>query len=375
MVARLSASYVLSDESYWPRQLGTFRLRAAYGQAGRAPRVFDADRTWLQSGYNGNPEYLPSSVGNSKLGPERSAEKEVGFDATGMDDRLRAQVTFYRRDTRDALLPVQQPPSLGFLNPQLENVGSIRTQGLEMSLDGTIGRDGGVFADIGLDVSLNRSRITSLGGTPSFVIGDVAWIRQGYAAPVLIGTFVRNANEIADPVIETNHVFGPNNPTRVVGAHTDLHLWRNTRVGARVEYQGGNYLYDNASGSLLRQGVHPICKSADDNKAAGHAELLTAFERVYCNITTVPADAMIVRGDFVKLRDLSVTVLLPGSLMRVRDATLTLAARNFLIWKNSDLKTFDPEMGGRDGIDAPTRTIELGVPPPAAMTLAIKVNY
>jgi outer membrane receptor protein involved in Fe transport len=372
---RLSASYVVSDESYWPKQLGTFRLRAAYGQAGRAPRVFDADRTWIQSGYNGNPAYLPSSVGNSKLGPERSAEKEIGFDATGMNDRLRAQVTFYRRDTRDALLPVQQPPSLGFLNPQLENVGSIRTQGLETSLDGTIGRDGGISADLGVDVSLNRSRTTGLGGAPSFIVADVAWIRKGYAAPVLIGTFVRNANAIADPVIETNHIFGPNNPTRVIGAHTDLHLWGNTRVGARVEYQGGNYLFDNASESLFRQAAHPLCKSADANNAAGHPELLTAFERVYCKISTVPADGMIVRGDFVKLRNLSVTVLLPRSLMRARDATVTLALRNFLIWKNPELRVFDPEMSGRDGIDAPTRSIEFGVPAPAAMTLAIKVNY
>jgi hypothetical protein len=226
-----------------------------------------------------------------------------------------------------------------------------------------------------VDVSLNRSRTTGLGGAPSFIVADVAWIRKGYAAPVLIGTFVRNANAIADPVIETNHIFGPNNPTRVIGAHTDLHLWGNTRVGARVEYQGGNYLFDNASESLFRQAAHPLCKSADANNAAGHPELLTAFERVYCKISTVPADGMIVRGDFVKLRNLSVTVLLPRSLMRARDATVTLALRNFLIWKNPELRVFDPEMSGRDGIDAPTRSIEFGVPAPAAMTLAIKVNY
>ncbi|MBK6486843.1 MAG: TonB-dependent receptor [Gemmatimonadetes bacterium] len=37
MYPKVSGSYVLSDETFWPKQLGTMRLRAAYGQSGRAP--------------------------------------------------------------------------------------------------------------------------------------------------------------------------------------------------------------------------------------------------------------------------------------------------------------------------------------------------
>src|SRR5438876_562730 len=43
---KLSASYVISDEPFWPATLGTAKLRAAYGFAGRAPGVFDAVRPW-----------------------------------------------------------------------------------------------------------------------------------------------------------------------------------------------------------------------------------------------------------------------------------------------------------------------------------------
>jgi outer membrane receptor protein involved in Fe transport len=371
---RLSASYVVSDESYWPRALGTFRLRAAYGQAGRAPRVFDADRTWIQAGYDGKPAYLPSSIGNSKLGPERSAETEVGFDASRADERFRAQLTLFRRNTHDALLPVAQPPSLGFLNPQLTNVGSIRTDGLELSLNGRFGGQR-ISADAGVDVSLNRTRMMSLGGTPPFVLTKVAWIREGDPVPVLIGIRLRNPSAIADPDIEQNHVFGPNMPTRIVGVHSDLGLWGGTRIGARFEYQGGNYLFDNASGSLFQQGVHPLCNAAYANKTAGHPELLTAWERVWCNSATIPPDGPIVRGDFIRLRDLSLTFPVRGSVMRARAATVTVAARNYLLWKNSELKVWDPEMGGRDGMDSPVRFIEFGVPTPVALTVAIRATY
>jgi TonB-dependent starch-binding outer membrane protein SusC len=372
---RLGVSYVMSDEKYWPRQLGTFRLRAAYGEAGRAPRVFDADRTWIQAGYDGKPAYLPSSIGNSRLGPERSAETEVGFDASRADDRFRAVFTVYRRDTHDALIPVAQPPSLGFLNPQLTNVGSIRTSGLETALNGTLGNSGGISVDAGIDLSLNRTKVMSLGGTPPFVLTEVAWIREGDPAPVIIGTRIRNPSAIAEPDIEKNHVFGPNMPTRIIGVHSDLRLWGGARIGARLEYQGGNYLYDNASHSLMLQGVHPLCYAANANTAAGHPELLTAWERVWCNTKTLPGDGPIVRGDFIRLRDLSLTFPLRRSLMRASAATVTLAARNYLVWKNSDLKVFDPEMGGRDGMDAPVRFIELGVPPPYALSISIRATY
>ena len=372
---RFSASYVVSDENFWPKSLGTFRLRAAYGEAGRAPRVFDADRTWIPLGYDGKPAYLPSSIGNSQLGPERSAESELGFDASRADDRLRAQFTWYRRTTNDAILPVGQPPSLGFLNPQLTNVGRIRTSGLELALNGGVGGFGGVSLDAGIDLSINRTKVLSLGGTPAFVLSDPAWIREGDPAPVLIGTLLKNPSAIADPDIEKSHVFGPNMPTRIIGVHSDLRLWGGARIGARVEYQGGNYLFDNASQSLFKQGVHPSCSAADANKTAGHPELLTAWERVWCTPATVPADGPIVRGDFVRLRDVSLTFPLRASTMRARQATVTLAARNYLLWKNSDLKVWDPEMGGRDGMAAPVRAIEFGVPSPAALTIAIRATY
>jgi hypothetical protein len=61
--------------------------------------------------------------------------------------------------------------------------------------------------------------------------------------------------------------------------------------------------------------------------------------------------------------------------MRARRATVTLAARNYLLWKNSEMKSWDPEMSGRDGMDAPVRFIEFGVPTPAALAIAIRATY
>jgi hypothetical protein len=66
---------------------------------------------------------------------------------------------------------------------------------------------------------------------------------------------------------------------------------------------------------------------------------------------------------------------LRGSALRARSATITLAAGNYLLWKNSEMRVFDPEMGGRDGMDAPVRFIELAVPTPASLSIAIRATY
>lgn len=372
---RVSASYVVSDEEFWPRSLGTVRLRAAYGEAGRAPRVFDADRSWIQAGYDGKPAFLPLSIGNPRLGPERSAEIEFGIEAMTPGEGMRADLTVYRRTTSEALLPIQQPPSLGFLSPQLENVGTMRTSGLELAVSGTSGWGDRVQLDLGFTLALNRTKALDLGESPDFVLDEVAWIREGYPTPVLMGIYIRNPNEIAEPDIEQNHVYGPNMPTRVMGTHAAIRLSGGSELSARVEYQGGNHLFDNASTSLFAQAVHPLCNSAYELLAQDGLEQLTAWERVYCRRTSLPRNGAIVRGDFVRLRDVSLTLPLPGRLLRSRSVSVVLAARNYLLWKHSDLRVFDPEMGGRDGMFSPVRAIELAVPTPASLGFSIKATY
>lgn len=131
---KVSASYVISDEGFWDDIWGTAKLRAALGYAGRAPGAFDAVRSWSPFSFGGQPAYAPGNVGNPELGPERTRELELGFDAAWLDGRLNAELTYYDQVTTDALFPIAQIPSLGFVGTQLENVGEITNRGLEFTL-------------------------------------------------------------------------------------------------------------------------------------------------------------------------------------------------------------------------------------------------
>jgi TonB-dependent starch-binding outer membrane protein SusC len=70
---------------------------------------------------------------------------------------MRLEVTRYDQTTKDALYPVREPPSLGFLATQLRNVGEIENWGWEVGLRGTVSRPSFAW-DATVNYSTNENR-------------------------------------------------------------------------------------------------------------------------------------------------------------------------------------------------------------------------
>src|SRR5207249_12167435 len=125
---------VTSEEPFWTfRFVNQLRLRAAYGESGRAPPYNAAVRTYTAATGAGDVNAVtPQNVGNSALGPERGKEIELGFDAGLWNDRLGVEFTFYDTHTNDAILLRGVAPSTGFgASNQYVNAGEILNRGVE----------------------------------------------------------------------------------------------------------------------------------------------------------------------------------------------------------------------------------------------------
>lgn len=134
---KAAGTWVVSDEAFWPEAFGDFRFRTAYGQSGRAPGAFDAVRTWSPLSWVGRPAFVPQNVGNPDLGPEVSEEIEVGFEAAWFSGRVRPEFTYFWQTTKEALLEMPQVRSLGFTSPQLTNIGTLKSGGMELGIQTT----------------------------------------------------------------------------------------------------------------------------------------------------------------------------------------------------------------------------------------------
>jgi TonB-dependent SusC/RagA subfamily outer membrane receptor len=372
---RVGASYVVSEEPFWSPSWGRLKLRAVYGHAGRAPEVVDKLRTWRESDFDGEIAYVPGAVGNPELAPERTSELEVGFDGSFLAGRLTADFTWYDQKTTDALFPVAQIPSSGFLEDQLKNVGTLRNEGLELSLSGLLVARSSFGLEAGFYLYTNHSELTDLGGAPPLNVDDGAWILEGEPAPVLRGAVVRNADEVAEPVLELNQVFGPNLPTHTLGFSSTVRLPREVELFARAEYSGGHYLYDNTGNHLARRNRYAPCAGAYDMLAAGNRDGLTAWERVWCIAANVPpGQGPIYPADFFRFRELTLTKELSPGLLKGWRSTLVVSLRNFWTWKNDDFLVFDPEMSGREGMHARSRMIDAEIPTPASIVVSLRVD-
>ena len=70
---KLSGTWVVSEESFWPtRFVQQFRVRGAWGAAGRQPDAFAASRLYEPAiGYKDQPSLVTGAFGNAALKPER----------------------------------------------------------------------------------------------------------------------------------------------------------------------------------------------------------------------------------------------------------------------------------------------------------------
>jgi TonB-dependent SusC/RagA subfamily outer membrane receptor len=372
---KISASYVISDETFWPKSMGSLKLRAAYGEAGRAPGAFDALRTYTPVGWGGQPAFRTNSAGNPDLGPERSRETELGFDAVTLGDRLNLNASFYHTITTDALLPVSQIPSLGFLSSQLQNVGKLKKQGLELEAFGDVFRSEQLTWNTGLTLALNKSEVVNLGGAPAFMLGSrFGWIREGGPVAELRGHYVTNPDEIGTPIIEADHVYGPSQPTRIIGVNSSLRFPHGIELSVRGEYQGGHYINEDASYEALSRGVQwPSCFGAYAKDPAQW----TAWERTYCVAANARDDFFIFKADFFKMRDITLRAPLPARLLRggAQSGQISLSVQNWYTWKNKDFRVLDPEMAGNDGFNAAVRYISEHIPAPATVLAQLRLTF
>lgn len=378
---KASFSYVISDEGFWNPDYGQLKLRAAWGQAGRAPGAFDAVRTWSPVGWGGLPAFLTNNLGNSKLGPERTSEMEFGFDGSFLDDRLALEFTYYTQETSDALFSVRQPPSAGFGGSQLTNVGKLENKGIELGVTATVLERQQWGLDVGGSLYTNKSKVLDLGGAAEFSIGGRGFIVEGQPVPVLRGFCVTNPNEKADPIIEADCNYGPNLPTKTIGVNSTIRMPYNMSFIIRGEYQAGAYAYNVNDGESYTRGIRwPSCFNTYDDIDSGNTSNLTALERARCIASNANRDFAIYPQDFFKVREISFSAPLPFTVPGATDARVILSARNAIRWRKANYSFSDPEtsggfLQGDTGMNEATHTVGGSIPPPAVYTFSLRLNF
>ena len=378
---KIGASYVLSDEDFWPSHLfQTFRVRGAIGEAGQAPGAFDATRMWSTlPGPGGQAGFTPDVLGNPDLGPERTREVEVGFEGTTLDDRLAVELNVYWQNTSEALVGVLPVPSQGFLSRQLENIGEIRNQGFELSADWEFLRTPAMTWSARGHYSRNESEAIDLGGEIA-MSSQRQQIREGFPVPSYFGPRLLNPNEFADPIYsDEDEYLGPSWPVNNIGVGTTLSLRRGLTFDAQGEFQGGHLMQNNTGYVNAQTGTWQPCfdiQRALATNDQGALSNVTARERVRCAIDGGVQDPFqwLEDGDFFKLRVVSLTYEIPeGLLPGFNRTTVTLSGRN--LFESTDYTGLSVEANQGSGPNVMTRRDHYQIPPYRTFQLSFRASF
>jgi TonB-linked SusC/RagA family outer membrane protein len=353
---KASLSYVMSDHAWFPSDWWeTLKLRGALGESGKAPNQFAKFRTWTPVAGYVEPGFTPGDPGNENVGPERTSEWEVGFDASWFDGRIGLEYTYWDARTNDALVNVTLPPSEGFTQSLVANVGTIDANGYEVAANFGVIRTDNFDWDAFGTYSYNTSTATDLSGQE--IDADIkAAFREGFPAPSNFGRKITNPSEFAEPTTESNQYLGNVFPTDLISLGPTLTFWRNLTADILFEHQGGHTLPNYTGYQNARRGAWRPCfdiqEKIVDFYANGNQSALdgvTALDRGKCAIRGVGpspnSDYWVEEADFWKLRSLSLAYNIPQRFLGnwFNSATVRLTGRNLVTWVDGFTLT-DPEV-------------------------------
>ncbi|HKP15444.1 MAG TPA: SusC/RagA family TonB-linked outer membrane protein [Gemmatimonadaceae bacterium] len=363
----LSASWVASEEEFFPKipALSQLRLRAAVGSAGQNPGYLAAEQyyrptTSIIQGAD-VPAFTIGGAGNNSLKPEKSTERELGFDLSLLGDRVGLEYTHYNKLTKDALVNVNNAPSLGTSPNRFINVGKVRNWGDEVLLRAAVLQGRIARFDVTVNGSFTKNNLEDLGtdengvAIPEFTGGFDA--TQIFRTGVPLGAYWTNSVSYSDAngdgligcpsgpgeadcefsVSDEPEFLGTPFPKAEISIAPSLQVgW--ARLSATLDRRSGHKLY-NLTG-VYRNAIFANGVAVQQPDASNLKQQAAAQAAAVGFLGGFIEDAA-----FTKLREVALSLTLPARFAAragAGSAVLTFAGRNLHTWTN--YSGLDPEV-------------------------------
>ena len=141
------------------------KVRVSYGIVGNAPELYKANLVLSANSLNRDKTYtyiyVPTTVGNESITPEKKHEFEVGIENKFFNNRLGFEFNFYSNDIKDQILNTTAAASMGGTS-MLMNVGDLTNKGIEFSVNGTPIMNKDWRWDVRGNIAWNQNKVKKL---------------------------------------------------------------------------------------------------------------------------------------------------------------------------------------------------------------------
>lgn len=372
-----------------PGFLSSMKLRGAVGTAGKAPGAFDQFQTFAPNTVlDDEAGVAPLNPGNDKLEPENKVEYEAGFDMGLLSNRVGVDFTFYNATTKNALLGISLPPSMGFSQAQLRNVGKILNRGIEVSLNSTLVDASSFRWATSVNYEWSHNEILDLGDTaipdslPVYTenggntpvrwdyFNSIGGLREGYP----VGTFVSRMIVGWDPDTRKHTrstystYLGQLFPDHMASWNNDFQLGQSLRLNVQLRGEWGAVMANSDRGYGVRQFAYDEYNKHLDpnNKPTPAADSVLNYMQL-----VTPADSR----DHIRLQEVALTYQLPSwltSRVGLDRSSLTLAGYNLMWWDGCNCPDPNQQYLGGDPFNT---SPFLGLPQPRRFLISFRTRF
>ena len=321
---------------------------------------------------------------NPNLKWEETETQNIGLDFGFYKNRFNGSIDVYRRETKDLLLYIFNPPFFGFSNADNYNIGNLENKGIELSAEVIPFKTEDFTWILGGNITFQDSKVTKLiteddstngidtGGYQGGVGNTIQNLQLGYepntylvfeqaydaAGNPLDGVYVDRNN---DGVINANDQYRYKKPASDVfyGFNTSV-MYKNFDMSMAWRGSWGNYNYNNVDSAFGTANTVLLNETAA-YLGNGVTNLL---ETGFTN-SRFESDYYIQDASYLKLDNVTLGYNVKRPTKATTNYRLTISGQNLLII--TDYKGIDPEIA--NGIDGNI------YPRPITFTLGLNVNF
>ena len=393
----MNKEHFIKDHISW---IDNLTLRLTYGIGGNVSKDAGPYLTLYAPQYN----YWLNDFGSRIKNPpnptlrwEKTATTNFGIDFSVLGNRLSGSIDIYNKHTTDLLANRDADPTLGFDQVML-NYGSMYNRGFELALSSTNVRTPHFEWTTTFHFGYNKNKLLNVddsnvtvfnytqGNTAAknYPLSSVLSFR--YAGLSDKGAPLYYTKDKAEPVEKITSindlVFSGTRIPKYNGSLTNNFTYKNFNLSMMLVYYGGHVLRGEAAPYLsyapsvnINREILNMWKNPGDELRAGVTPTIAGH-----NLNTqedlhpwYASDIHVVKGDYIKLRDISLTYNFDKSLISkwgLSALALTLQAQNLLTWK-ANKQGFDPEAMTTTGYGWGARAIAV----PATWSIGISANF
>lgn len=157
-------SYIFSDHLKLPEVIDNAKFRFSYARIGKDADPYSTSRglaiyTNLPTGFSGFTR--PVLLGDPTLKPEFTNTWETGLSMDFFNSRLGFDFNYYHSVSENQIISIPVSASIGYVNAAI-NAGSMRNQGIELSVNATPIKSTDFSWDTRINFSANRNKVISL---------------------------------------------------------------------------------------------------------------------------------------------------------------------------------------------------------------------